>query len=662
MSATEPLEQTFQKAVRFYESGNLKKALKCLTDIQRKQPGIPDVLHLLGLVTLRLDKPKDAAKYLETAARLVPQSPEILGLFGSALRKANRPEDAVRAFEQALKINPNAADLHFNLGNTLKDLGLLEDASASYRKAVGIEPGFMDAWVNLGQGLKALENFSDAADALREALRLDPADIEARMTLGNTLDQMGDRDAALRELETVLEAAPEMAAAHYNLANVLTRAGKSGEAVDLYREALELEPGRAETHNNLGEAILELGEIENALDHYRQALEIDPNLAEAHNNLGNALARLGDMDAAKASYDRALEINPSYAAAHTNLGNLMADLARWDEAEACYRNAVACDPERPELHHNLSLLLLLRDRMEEGWAEYEWRWRSRNGANRRDFPQRPWQGEDLAGKTIMVWSEQGVGDEILFAGMVPALLQAAARVIVECDARLVPVFERSFPGATCVPRANSPDPRLLDKSIDYQCAAGSLGRWLRPAADIHTGAYLTADAAHRERLRQRYKGDGDNRLIGVTWNSKNVSIGDKKSLPLSELIPLAGIPGVTLVDLQYGDTLAQRDAFAKETGVDILHDDGIDQMADLDAFCAQVAAMDVVVTVSNTTAHFAGALGLPTWVMVHSAPLPCWLLERDDSPWYPDVTLFRQTPGGTWAEVVEKITEKLSGL
>ena len=171
-----------------------------------------------------------------------------------------------------------------------------------------------------------------------------------------------------------------------------------------------------------------------------------------------------------------------------------------------------------------------------------------------------------------------------------------------------------------------------------------------------------ADESGREALRKRYQGDGGERLVGITWNSKNKRIGESKSLNLLELAPLAGIAGIKLVDLQYGDTQDQRDAFADRTGVEILHDDSIDQMKDIDAFVDQVAAMDLVVTVSNTTAHIAGALGLPTWVMVHPTPLPCWLLEREDSPWFPDVRLFRKIPQDGWENVVGRVAKDLAGL
>ena len=302
-----------------------------------------------------------------------------------------------------------------------------------------------------------------------------------------------------------------------------------------------------------------------------------------------------------------------------------------------------------------------RSRIQEGWQEYEWRWNSEIGVLKRDFPQALWQGEDLADKTILVWREQGVGDVILCAGMVPALIAAGVRVILECDPRLVNLFERSFPDVTSIALTDPPAPQLLADNIDYQIAIGSLGRWLRKTTDqqLVPTSYLTADAVKRDELRESYRAGDERLLVGVSWNSVSDNL---KSLPLLDLSPLAGVPGVKLIDLQYGDTLVERAAFAADVGTEILHDTRIDQLADLDAFAAQVAAMDLVVTVSNTTAHFAGALGIPTWVLLSTVPLPCWLLDRENSPWYPSVKLFRQSQFGQWADVIERVTSELENL
>ena len=268
----------------------------------------------------------------------------------------------------------------------------------------------------------------------------------------------------------------------------------------------------------------------------------------------------------------------------------------------------------------------------------------------------------MAGKTILVWSEQGVGGEVLYAGMVPDLIESGARVILECEPRQQTLFRRSFAGVQCIAKRNPPDPATRADDIDFQSPIGNLGRWLRPdfASFPNRPSYLTADPAKQTTFRDKYKSadKGGGFLIGIAWYSKNVMVGGQKSLSLRELAPLAQ-PGIALVDLQYGDTAVERDEFAQSTGIELIHDPTVQPMQDLDDFAAQVAAMDLVITISNATAHFAGALGVSTWILLHTVPRSCWFLERDDSPWYPSVRLFRQGHRGDWSDVVELVSAAL---
>ena len=580
--------------------------------------------------------PAEAEKIYRKILEVAPGHPDANHLMGLIERQAGRDEQAVEWFSRAIQANPDVAAYHGNLGNAFRGLERLDEAVGSYEKALSIHPDFAEAHSNLGSALKELGRLDEAVDSFHKALAINS----------------------------------QFAKAHSNLGNALQELGLLDEAVDSYYKALAIQPDNAEVHNNLGNALQELRRLDEAMASYDKALAIQPEYAEALNNLGLLLQDLGRLDEAVDSYHKAIAIKPNFVEPLINLGGALKELGRLDEALDCHRRAVETAPDNAEAHHHLSLHLLLTGEMREGWDEYEWRWRIKSGAPWRSFPQTLWQGEDLGGKSILVWCEQGVGDEILFSGMIPALTDAGAQVILESDPRLVNVFARSFPDITCVGRGAAPDfqpvdARLLDHGIDFQIAAGSLGRWLRLSVDSRPGpgpdpiAYLDADGARRNTLREQYKAGQDALLVGVSWNSKNKRIGENKSLPLAELAPLAGLPGIVLVDLQYGDTQAERQVFAAQTGTDILHDDNIDQMADLDAFAAQVAAMDLVVTVSNTTAHFSGALGVPTWVLVHHAPLPCWMLNRDDSPWYPSVTLFRRSLGGEWTDVIKHVVNRL---
>ncbi len=501
----------------------------------------------------------------------------------------------------------------------------------------------------------------EAEAIYREILKADPENVDALHLLGVAVFQAGRGDEAAGFIERSLDLNPGNADALNNLGQVYEYLDRTDDAIDAYRKAVTTVPGFAPALANLGHALLERGETEEAVDCFESALKTFADDPDVLGGLGKALAAVGRPDEAVARLRQARDIAPEDPAVLCNLGTALQAKGDVAEAEAAFEAAVALDPGFAEAHNNLGLALLLQGKLEEGWAEYEWRLKLGEGTRHRRFPQAPWTGEPVDAKTVLVWGEQGVGDEVMFAGMVPDLVEAGAHVVLESDPRLVPLFERSFAGIECIGKGDPPTAETRRDGIDFQSPGGNLGRWLRPNLESFPGrqSYLVAEEDRQGRLRENYLSDGESLLVGVAWVSKNKRIGAQKSMTLMELAPLTGIPGVRFIDLQYGDTAEERRQFEDHTGVTVLHDEHVDQMSDLDAFAAQVAAMDLVISVSNTTVHMSGALGVPTWVMLNTVPLPCWLLERDDSPWYPSVRLFRQSAAGDWANVTERIGEAL---
>ena len=573
---------------------------------------------------------KEAEALYRQILRAEPENVDALHLLGVAVFQAGRGDEAVGFIERSLDLSPGNADALNNLGQVYEFLDRTDDAVDAYRKAVAAVPGFAPALANLGQALLQKDEAEEAVDCFVGALKDFADDPDVLGGLGRALAAVGRPDEAVAHLRRARDMAPEDPA-------VLC---------------------------NLGTALQANGDVAEAEAAFEAAVALDPGFAEAHYNLGVARQDQGRLDEAAASYARALEIDPAHIMAHVNLGMALLDLGKVDDAVASCRRAIEVAPEHAEAHHNLGLALLLQGKLEEGWAEYEWRLRSEEGARQRPFPQAPWAGQPVDGKTVLVWGEQGVGDEVMFAGMVPDLVEAGANVILEADPRLVPLFERSFDGVECLAHKVPPVAETEQGSIDFQAPGGNLGRWLRPNRESFPGrqSYLVADADRAAALRDRYRDGTGDLLVGIAWVSKNKRIGPQKSMTLRELAPLTGIPGLRFVGLQYGDTAEERALFEEETGTSIIDDENVDQMADLDAFAAQVAAMDLIVSVSNTTVHISGALGVPTWVMLNTVPLPCWMLEGDDSLWYPSVRLFRQSQAGEWKDAIERIAEALAGL
>lgn len=275
----------------------------------------------------------------------------------------------------------------------------------------------------------------------------------------------------------------------------------------------------------------------------------------------------------------------------------------------------------------------------------------------RVYPQPLWSGEKLASGRLLIWGEQGVGDEVMFAGLIPDVIRAGNRCVMDCDARLKPLFARSFPSVEVFSvqelRNNSP------QDIAAHLPSGSLPgifRTTETAFADTASPYLFADPAARDRFRVRYS-DGK-KQIGLAWYTSNPKTGRNRSIDLSLFTPLFARPGIRWVSLQYGDHSAL-ESQAAAAGAPLLIDRSVNQLADMDVFAAQIAAMDLVVTIDNSTAHLAGALGVPTRVLLPAVPDWRWLEAREDTPWYPSLRLFRQPKPGDWQSVAQTVQSVL---
>jgi hypothetical protein len=303
-------------------------------------------------------------------------------------------------------------------------------------------------------------------------------------------------------------------------------------------------------------------------------------------------------------------------------------------------------------------MALLKDgRFKDGWREYSTRWAWKGFDHpTRPFTQPYWQGESLKGKTILVWGEQGIGDELMFANTIPDLLEQADQVLIECDARLIPLYDRSFPGVTSFARNNPPEPALFKATIDYQIPSGEPCRYLRDdlaAFPGHTG-YIKVSDNDTSRLREKYKKLGNNTpVIGVSWRSGNQGDGEKRSAGLELWGPTLATPGCFFVNLQYGNVKPFLDTFKKATEIEVYYDDEVDPLENMDLFAAQIAAMDLVISIDNSTVHTAGSLGVPVWTLLAANPDWRWMQDGDTSYWYPSMKLIRQNTLGSWDAVFE---------
>lgn len=488
---------------------------------------------------------------------------------------------------------------------------------------------------------------------------------KARETLARAMDH--HRNGRLAEAEEgyqkTLQHEPKNADALHLLGTIIARRD-TARGIDLISRALARNPNSKEAHLNLANilaGVLRMGEAER---HFRQVYALDRTSADAAGGLGGALMHMGRYAEAEPYLREALSAAPQSAKALLNMGMLMDATGRFDEAISYYEHVLALHPHDVAAHAYRALALLVRGRFAEGWPEYAWRLKSQPTFFGR-FPFPFWRGEPLAGRKILVWTELGPGDEILAATMIPDLLASGAVVLPLCSPRMAPLFVRSFPSVHVIPAGEPPSDPSITAGIAFQASVGDLGTALRGTFSNfrRERALLMADPQRTAELRQRYQAAAPGTmLIGISWRSKNVRLEDAKTIPLELWDPILKNSGATFLNLQYGDSKDEIARVRQDLGARIIVDNECDPLANLDDFAAQVAAMDLVISVSNTTVHVAGGLGVPVWALVPSnhGRLWYWFLERSDSPWYPSAQLFRQDRAAGWLPTIATVAEKLT--
>jgi Flp pilus assembly protein TadD len=521
------------------------------------------------------------------------------------------------------------------------------------RRLVQAEPDHADAWFLLGAAWLAQGRVAEAQAGLEQAVRLKPDHARAHDCLGIVLARQGKLQEATACFRQAVQLRPDLAEPHSNLGAVLAEQRRLDEAVASYRQALRLRPHYGEALHNLGYALVEQGRLEEALEVCRQALALKPHAAEEHDNLGIVLLEFGQVEEATCHFQEALRLKPDFVQAHNNLGSALVKHGRFPEAHGCFERALALDPAHAEAHLNRALLWLLEGDFARGWTEYEWRWRKMPP---RSLPRPVWDGSSLAGRTILLHAEQGLGDTLHFIRYAPLVKERGATVVAECPPALLPLLA-SCPGID----------RLVARGAalpDFDCHAPlmSLPRLLGTSlATVPANVpYLFAAAELRERWRQELAASPGFK-VGISWHgSPEYRGGRQRAIPLVHFVPLARVEGVRLFGLQKGAGREELPALADRLALTDLGPRLDETTGAFMDTAAVLINLDLVITSDTAIAHLAGALGVPVWLALSASPNFRWLLQREDSPWYPSMRLFRQTRPGDWGEVFERIRAALA--
>ncbi|MEX0678959.1 MAG: tetratricopeptide repeat protein [Pirellulales bacterium] len=556
--------------------------------------------------------------YREILAR-APESADAWHLLGALWLQSGRAAEAVEAIGRAIALDATKPDYYSHLGAAYGQLGQHEAAITTLRRAVRLAPQSAAAHYNLGTALVNAEQLEQAATSFRHAIAADPGAAEA----------------------------------HYNLANTLRALKRLDEAEAAYRQALHIRPGYVKALINLGNVLVDRERYDEAVDVLRAAVAVDPQYANAHLNLGSALRDARRFDEAVESLRTAVALDPQSAETHNNLGTALQARAEFDEAWACYQRALARNPDLADAHFSRAIHLLRGGDLEQGFAEYEWRWKCKSFSTRR-FDEPRWDGSPLEGRTILLHAEQGLGDALHFIRYAADVKSTGGTVIVECPQGVIAILA-PFEGIDRLFSAGAPT-----GPFDVHCPLMSLPGVLGLSIDkLSRGAYLSAEPARVEAWRKELA-DLAGFRVGICWqgNPKHLFDG-QRSFPLRELAPVARVAGVRLVSLQKGFGSDQIGVFpfnVVELGAE-LDADG----AFLDT-AAVIKNLDLVISSDTAVAHLAGALGAAVWVPLSAHADWRWFTEREDSPWYPTMRLFRQTQLDRWDDVFERMAAELASL
>lgn len=564
------------------------------------------------------------ALYAEILER-EPANIDALYLDGLIAYQRGQYGRAVQRLESAQRHNPSIAAIHTALGNVYREDGNAIKAEACYRKA----------------------------------LELDRTNADAQYNIGILLHENGDLEGAISFYRLAAAGNSAHAESWINLGVALKTSGNGEEAAACYLKALELQPFHAMALYNLGVLHADARRPHDAIACFRRALEVQPAYSDAAFHIGLACRGLGALEDSAGWFRHALKLQPQHAEALQNLGAVYYELGNFDAAEMCFRQILDMSPDNAEIHYNLALVALARGDYVRGWPGYEWRWQGAESSrqHRRDFSTPPWRGEDIAGKTILLHAEQGLGDALQFVRYASLVADKGARVVLECQAPLVRLFQ-SVRGVDAVVRRgdNVPSFAMHCPLMSLPLAFGT--RIDSVPADI---PYLAADERDVIRWKERL-GPKTGMRVGLVWagNPRRFSVlqsqtDQRRSLALQQLVPLERCKGIDFISLQLGDASAETAHSPK----DMVLRDFTAHIEDFADTAALVANLDLVISVDTSVAHLAAAMGKPVWMLSRYDACWRWMREGEDTPWYPTMRIFRQPSPGDWTSVINRLAAEL---
>lgn len=595
-----------------------------------------------------------------------PRDPVLLRLLGIAYRESGDINESLKAFQSVCVENPLDDALWSDLAITLIRSGDPSEALKVLLKASTISPGAADTHANL---TAVFDNVGDSIGAERSgkrALLLAPSHVGALVNLGDSAGRRGQPDRALVFLGRAVVLDPARAEAWYGIARFSYELDQTQSALVAISHTIELRWRIFEPALTCSAILIKLRRFRESIESAYRALAIGPACEPAISNIAMGLANSGSPEAGVIAGQRAIRVNPRSSMAHLNLGTALRECMRLQESLQAFADCRDVGGDSADLRFTESHCQLLMGDFEQGWRNYEARWDSKT--NRAKMDPIKWKKaypvfSGATRRRVLVWAEQGIGDEIMFGGLLPEFERYCGTMLLQVDQRLVGLFGRALPN---IKKVFSSEERVPPDEYDEQIPLGSLGEWLRPSRESFFrkgGRYLSAIPGLAGQLRSEFGVGHEEILVGLSWRSAAADTGTRRSLDLSLLMAaLKGIGHTRFVNLQYGNVNHEITEVQRTQRVELLSHREIDNKQNLEGLAGLIEACDLVISIGNATAHLAGALGQRTWVLLPQAAGWRWLHEGFTCPWYESVRLYRQSNRRSWEEVVHQLSKDFIGF
>lgn len=657
-----------------------------------------EINFYLEKIKIKIDtkKTEDAKLLLDKVLEIDPHNFKANNLMGIVLGMANKHEEAIIVFKKLYKSKSTDPLINFNLACSLVNLGRDAEAICYFENANDLYPQNINIIINYGKCLMRLKKNKEALNILSGALKNFSNSFELNFYLGlinknllnynkslnfynkaiiinkNKHNLWFEKGFALMKLNDVEEAIvafnksislkPDFFQAYNNLGLAFKKKGFYEEAILSFNKAIALNPNFSEAYYNLGNCYGILEKFNDAEKYLRKALQLNPNYVEAINNIGSILRNLGKFSDAERFFRDAIFKNPNYEEAYNNLGLTLKDLMNYHDAEVAFNKAIKLNPSYAQAYYNLAFTLIYQHKFEKGYKLFEWRWKTKQKIGNKFVTNKPlWKGEP--NKDILVWKEQGIGDEIMFGSIFKDIYLVSKSLKIFCDHRLVPLLSRSLPSDV----QYISDLNLLNKdSYDTHLPIGSMPYFFRKNIkdfENSSNGYLCADTEKSSELRKKILSHKDQKIIGISWFTKSPNgLSSFRNINLKHIATLLSLFNFKLINLQYGDVKHEISILKNEYGIEILDIEEIDKFNDIDGLASLISACDLVISTTNVTVHLSGSLGKDTRVLLPLNPDARWGTAGTKSYWYKSVKLYRQLTLGDWSHPLNDLRQDLNIL